>query len=88
MSCKAPEYPVKILIQYAWSERKQVLRRQNQKRRLIEPRTKLKTFAAQSFSCVGQKWYKNLPNALRSVESTEDFKDKLKTFLFKEEYLN
>ena len=46
MSCKAPEYLRKLLIQYPYSERRQRLRCQNQKRRLITPRTKLKTFAA------------------------------------------
>ena len=61
---------------------------QDQKRRLIEPGTKLKTFAAQFSSCVGPNWWKNLPNALRSTESTDNFKDKLKTFLFKKEYVN
>ena len=53
MSCKAPEYLRNLLIWYPYSIRRQELRSQNQKRRLIEPRTKLKTFAAQSFSCVG-----------------------------------
>ena len=88
LSCKAPEYLMKLPIQYPYAERKQGLRSQNQKRRLVEPRTKLKIFAAQSFSYVGPKWWNNLPNALKSIESTEDFKNKLKTFLFKEEYQN
>ena len=46
MSCKASEYLGKCLIQYPYSERRQGLRSQNQKRRLIEPRTKPKTYAA------------------------------------------
>ena len=46
LSCKPPEYLMKLLIQYPYAERRQGLRRQNQKRRLVEPRTKLKTFAA------------------------------------------
>ena len=87
MSCKVPEYLRKLLIQYSYAERRQGLRSQNQERRLIEPRTKLKTFAAWSFSCVGPNW-NNLPNAIKSTEITNNFKDKLKTFLFKEEYLS
>ena len=88
LSCKAPEYFIKLLIQYPYAERRQGLRSQNQKRRLVKPRTKLKTFAAWFFSYVGPKWWNNLPNALKSIESTKDFKNKLQTFLFKEKYQN
>ena len=65
MPHKAPEHVGKLLIQYQYSERRQGLRSQNQKRRLIEPRTKLNTFTAQSFSCVGPHWWNNLPSAHR-----------------------
>ena len=79
---------MKLLIQYSCAERRQGIRSKNQKRSLVEPRTKLKSFAAQFFSYVSPKWWNNLPNALKSIESTEDFKNKLKIFLFKEEYQN
>ena len=46
MSCKVPEYLRKLLFQCPYSERRQGLRNRNQKRRLIEPSTKLRTFAA------------------------------------------
>ena len=45
-SCKAPEYLMKLLIQYPYAEIRQGLRSQNQERRLVEPKTKLKTIAA------------------------------------------
>ena len=74
LSCKAPEYLMKLLIQYPYAERRQGLRSQTQKRRPAKPRTKLKTFAAQSFSYVGPKWWNNLPDSLTSIESSVDFK--------------
>ena len=86
LSCKASEYLMKLLIQYPYAERRQGLRSQNQKTRLVKPRTKLKLLQPSLFSHVGPKWWNNLPNTLKSIESTEDFKYKLKTFLFKEEY--
>ena len=88
LSGKVPEYLMKLLIQYPYAERRQGLRSQNQKLRLVTPRTKLKSFATQSFSYVGPKWWNNLSNSLKGIESTEDFKNKLKTFPFKEEYQN
>ena len=86
LSCGVPEYLTQLQIKYPYAERRQGLRSQNQERRLVEPKTKLKTFAAWSFSCVGPKWWIGLPNALKTIESDEEFKNKLKTYLFKEEY--
>ena len=86
LSCRVPEYLAKLLIEYPYAERRQGLRSQNQERRLIEPKTKLKTFVARSFSCVGPKWWNMLPNAPKTIESAQEFKNKLKTYLFKEEY--
>ena len=86
LSCTVPEYLVKLLIKYLYAERREGLRSQNQERRLVEQKTKLITFAARSFSCVGPKWWNRLPNSLQTIESTQEFKNKLKTYLFKEEY--
>ena len=86
LSCGVPEYLAKLLIEYPYAERRQGLRSQNLERRLVEPKTKLKTFAASSISCVGLKWWNMLPNAHKTIESTQEFKNKLKTYLFKEEY--
>ena len=88
LSCRVPEYLTKLLIQYLYAERRQGLRSQNQERRLVEPKTKLKTFAVWFFSDVGPKWWNRLPNALKTIESAQEFKNKLKTYLFKEEYKN
>ena len=86
LSCRVPEYLAKLLIKYPYAERRQGLRSQNQERRLVEPKTKLKTFAARSFSCIGLKWWNRLPNALKTIGSAQEFKNKLKTYLFEEEY--
>ena len=86
LSCGVPEYLAKLLIEYLYAERRQELRSQNQERRLVVPKTKLKTLAARSFSCVGLKRWNMLPNALKTTESAQDFKSKLKTYLLKEGY--
>ena len=86
LSCRVPEYLDKLLIEYPYAERRQGLRSQHQERRLVEPKSKLKTFAARSLSSVGPKWWNRLPNALKTIENVQEFKNKLKTYLFKEEY--
>ena len=82
LSCGVPEYLAKLLIEYPYAERRLGLRSQNLERRLVEPRTKLKTFVARSFSCVGLKWWNLLPNALKNINSAQEFRCKLKTYLF------
>ena len=86
LSCGVTEYLAKLLIEYPYAERRQGLRSQNLERRLVGPKTKLKTFVARSFSCIGPKWCNMLPNALTTIEGAQEFKNKLKTYLFKEEY--
>ena len=86
LSCRVQEYLAKLLIEHPYAERRLELRSQNLERRLVEPKTKLKTFAARSFSCVGLKWWNQLPNALKTIKSTQEFRNKLKTYLFREEY--
>ena len=67
-----------LLVKYLYAERRQCLRSQNQERRSVEPKTKLKTFAARSFSCVGPKGWNRLQNALKTIKSAQEFKNKLK----------
>ena len=86
LSCGVPEYLSKLLIKYPYAERRQGLRSQNQEGRLVEPKTRLKTFAARFFSCIGPKWWNRLPNALKTIRSAQEFGNKLKTYLFEEEY--
>ena len=86
LSCRVPKYLNKLLIEYPYAERRQGLRSQHQERRLVGPKTKLKTFAARSFSCAGPKWWNRIPNTLKTIENAHEFKNKLKTYHFKEEY--
>ena len=81
-----PKYLNNLLAEYPYAERRQGLRSQHQERRLVEPKTKHKTFMARSFSCLGPKLWNRLLNALKTIEDTQQFKNKLKTYLFKEEY--
>ena len=83
-----PEYLAKLLVEYPYAERRLGLRSQNLERRLVEPRAKFKTFAARSFGCVGLKWWNMLLNALKNINSTQEFRSKLKTYLFREEYMS
>ena len=86
ISSGVPEYLNKLLIEYPYAERRQGLRSQHQERRLVEPKTKLKPFVARSFSSAGLKWWNRLPNALKTIKNAQEVKNKLKTYLFKEEY--
>ena len=78
----------KTPIEYPYAERRLGLRSQRLERRLVEPRAKFKTFAARFFGCVSPKWWNILPNALKNINSTEEFRSKLKTYLFREEYMS
>ena len=84
LSSGVPKYLNNLLTEYPYAERRQGLRSQHQERRLVEPKAKLKTFAARSFSCGGPKWWNRLPNALKTIKDAQQFKNRLKTYLFKE----
>ena len=86
--CRVPRYLAELLVEYPYAERRQGLRSQNLEKRLVEPRVKFKTFAARSFGYVGPRWWNMLPNALKNINSTDEFRSKLKTYLFKEEYMS
>ena len=86
--CGVPGYLAKLLVEYPYAERRLGLRSQSLEKRLVEPRAKFKTFAARSFCCVSPKWWNMLPNALKNINSTEEFRSKLKTYLFREEYMS
>ena len=62
------------------------LRSSGDYKKLIIPRVKNKTFAARSFSMLGPTWWNQLPNAIKSLDSLDVFKNHLKTYLFKEYY--
>ena len=86
--CGVPRYLSELLVEYPYAERRQGLRSQSLEKRLVEPRVKFKTFVARSFGCVSLKWWNMLPNALKNINSTEEFRSKLKTYLFREEYMS
>ena len=52
-------------------------------RRLIVPKTKRKTFADSSFSVAGPRQWNNLPGYVKRSPSVEQFKNKLKMYLFR-----
>ena len=87
LDCKAPKYLQDLLVHYPYEERRRGLRCEfQQARRLVEPRTKLKTFGARSFASVGPRWWNKLPNTVKTVENHEQFKISLKTFLLTTHY--
>ena len=82
LSSGVPEYLNKLLIEYPYAERRRGLRSQHQNRRLVEPKTKLKTFTARSFSCAGLKWWNRLPKALKTIKNAQEFKKQTKNISF------
>ena len=83
LDSKAPKYLQDLLVHYPYEERRRGLCCEiQQARRLVEPRTKLKTFGARSFVSIGPIWWNKLKNTVKTVEDYEKFKISLKTFLF------
>ena len=81
---KAPDYLKNLLTVIGDSERS--MRSNSQYMRLLIPKTTKKTFAARSFSVKGAELWNNLPNSVKISSSVNDFKAKLKTFLFTKAY--
>ena len=55
---------------------------------LLIPKTTKKTFAARLLSVKGAELWNNLPNSVKISSSVDDFKAKLKTFLFAKAYMD
>ena len=55
--------------------------------RLLIPKTTKKTFAARSFSVKGAELWNKLPELVKISSSVDDFRAKLKTFLFTKAYM-
>ena len=81
---KAPDYLKNLLTVIGDSERS--MRSNSQYMRLLIPKTTKKTFAARSFSVKGAELWNNLPNSVKISSSVNDFKAKLKMFLFTKAY--
>ena len=56
--------------------------------RLLIPKTTKKTFAARSFSVKGAELWNKLPNSVKISSSVNDFRAKLKMFLFTKAYMD
>lgn len=72
---KGPSYLQKLLT--LAPIRRTDLRSSNQCKRLLVPFTKLKTFAARSFSCIGPYWWNQLPNNIKEQPNIDLFRSKL-----------
>ena len=81
---KAPDYLKNLLTVIGDSERS--MRLNSQYMRLLIPKTTKEMFAARSFSVKGAELWNNLPNSVKISSSVNDFKAKLKTFLFTKAY--
>ena len=81
LDCAGPLYHRNLLVEFP-DDRKQGLYSNNMVKRLLEPRTKLKTFASRAFSVVSPKWWNQLPNHVKSYGNFSNFKKLLKTYLF------
>ena len=81
LDCTGPLYLRNLLVDFP-EDRKQGLHGDNIVKRLLEPRTKLKTFASRAFSVIGLKWWNQLPNHVKNCGNLTNFKKSLKTYLF------
>ena len=60
--------------------------RNNNETLLIIPQTRCKTFGDRAFAVAGPKIWNSLPLHIRETENLHNFKNKLKTHLFKEAF--
>ena len=77
---KTPDYLMNLLIRCL--ETRQILRSSSIKDDLVIPRTVRKTFALRSFSVVEPTLWNSLLNFIKDSSNVDEFKRKLKTFLF------
>ena len=81
LDCAGPLYLRNLLVEFP-EDRKQGLCSDSMAKRLLEPRTKLKTFASRAFSVIGPRWWNQLPNHVKNCGNLTDFKKSLKTYLY------
>jgi hypothetical protein len=81
----APEY-VKCLFQIKQHSKRNLRSNTSQTLQLVVPFTKRKTFADRSISVYGPKLWNSLPTEVKLAGSIENFKSKLKTYLFRMAY--
>ena len=80
LSGNAPSYLIDLLVPVGGNC--EGLRSKNAVKHLLIPRTYQKTFADRAFSVYGPKRWNQLPHELRATENLDEFKAKLKTYLF------
>ena len=80
LSGNAPGYLIDLLVLLGVNC--EGLRSNNAVKYLLIPGTYQKTFADRAFSVYGPKRWNQLPHELRAIENLDEFKDKLKTYLF------
>ena len=76
---KGPEYLKELLVPYAPPR----CLRSASSNKLVEPRTKLKTYGDRAFSVAGPKLWNRLPSSIKDSSSVDSFKRALKTHMFK-----
>ena len=81
LDCQAPVYLRDLLVRLPI--RHEGLRSEKAVGQLLEPRTKFKTFAARSFSCVAPRLWNQLSEDIKTSDNIDIIKAKLKTFLYK-----
>ena len=81
LDCQAPVYLRDLLVRLP--VRCEGLRSEKAVGQLLQPRTKFKTFAARSFSCMAPRLWNQLSEDIKTSDNIDIFKAKLKTFLYK-----
>ena len=79
----APQYLKELIRRY---EPRRQLRSSSDKWRLEKPRYKLESYGLRAFRVAAPKLWNKLPFGVRSADVIEQFKSKLKTYLFKIAY--
>lgn len=62
------------------------LLRSSNKRLLVVPKYRLKTYGMRAFSVMAPLLWNKLPENIRTIDSLDNFKSSIKTFLFKRAY--
>ena len=81
----APQY-LQDLIKPEMNNHGRSMRSTNNYKTLHIQRVKRKTFTNRSFSIQGPKLWNMVPNEIRSAQTVEEFKKKLKTYYYKEAF--
>ena len=81
LSANAPGYLTDLLVRL--EANCEGFRSNNAVKCLLIPRTYCKTFADRAFSVYRPKKWNQLPHELRATENLDEFKTKVKTYLFK-----